>query len=131
MNNLNLHELANQLDDTFAVWLYQDGRIEVERNYNQRLLRNATNWEPEEYTEETSESITVKAEGEIVIFYNGSIELTREDFGEMYEDSHASLLEEILDSIIPWRDLQKEADEAYGEWLIDRYEDQLYEREYA
>ena len=128
---MNLHELANQLDDTFAVWLYQDGRIEVERNYNQRLLRNATNWEPEEYTEETSESITVKAEGEIVIFYNGDTELTREDFGEMYEDSHASLLEEILDSIIPWRDLQKEADEAYGEWLIDRHEDQLYERAFA
>ena len=128
---MNLHELANQLDDTFEVWLYQDGRIEVERNYNQRLLRNATNWEPEEYTEETSESITVKAEGEMVIFYNGDTELTREDFGEMYEDSHASLLEEILDSIIPWRDLQKEADEAYGEWLIARYEDQLYERAFA
>lgn len=128
---MNLHELANQLGDTFAVWLYQDGRIEVERNYNQRLLRNASQWEPAEYTEETSESITVKAEGEVVIFYNGNTELTREDFGEMYEDSHASLLEEILDSIIPWRDLQKEADEAYGEWLIDRYEDQLYERAFA
>ena len=131
MKTLNLHELANQLDDTFQVWLYQDGRIEVERNYNQRLLRNASQWEPAEYTEETSESITVKAEGEMVIFYNGDTELTREDFGEMYEDSHASLLEEILDSIIPWRDLQKEADEAYGEWLIDRYEDQLYERAFA
>ena len=103
MTTLNLKTLAAGLDDTFEWWGNQDS-ITVCRWYGQKLLRQATYWEPAEYTEETSEDITVKAEGSIA---------------------------DMIDAQIPWRDLQKEADEAYGEWLIDRYEDQLYERAFA
>ena len=121
---MNLHELAKQLDDTYEVGLYQDGSITVCRWYGQKLLRQATYWEPAEYTEETSETLTVKAEGSIVIILNDEgRELDREDFGDYYEADHAGILADMLDAYIPYRDLQKEADEAYGEWLIDRYED--------
>ena len=59
---MNLHELAKQLDDTYeVVSLSKDGSIEVCRWYGQKLLRQATYWEPAEYTEETSETLTVKA----------------------------------------------------------------------
>ena len=47
---MNLHELAKQLDDTYEVGLYQDGSIEVCRWYGQKLLRQATYWEPEEWS---------------------------------------------------------------------------------
>ena len=121
--NLNLKTLAAGLDDTFEWW-GGESEITVCRWYGQKLLRQATYWEPAEYTEETSETLTVKAEGEVVVFYNeDGKELTREDFGEMDESSHASLLEEILNELIPYRDLQKEADEAYADWLISRAED--------
>ena len=121
--NLNLKTLAAGLDDTFEWW-GGESEITVCRWYGQKLLRQATYWEPAEYTEETSETLTVKAEGEGVVFYNeDGKELTREDFGEMDESSHASLLEEILNELIPYRDLQKEADEAYADWLISRAED--------
>ena len=123
MTTLNLKTLAAGLDDTFEWW-GGESEITVCRWYGQKLLRQATYWEPAEYTEETSETLTVKAEGEVVVFYNeDGKELTREDFGEMDESSHASLLEEILNELIPYRDLQKEADEAYDEWLIARAED--------
>ena len=69
-------------------------------------------------------SLTVKAEGSIVIILNDEgRELDREDFGDYYEADHAGILADMLDAYIPYRDLQKEADEAYGEWLIARAED--------
>jgi len=121
---MNLHELAKQLDDTYEVGLYQDGSIEVCRWYGQKLLRQATYWEPAEYTEETSETLTVKAEGSIVIILNDAgKELDREDFGDYYESDWAGMLAEMIDAQIPYRDLQAEADEAYSEWLIARAED--------
>ena len=126
MTTLNLKTLAAGLDDTFEWWGNQDS-ITVCRWY-----RQATYWEPAEYTEETSEDITVKAEGSIVIILDDAgKELDREDFSEYHEEDHAGILADMIDAQIPWRDLQKEADEAYGEWLIDRYEDQLYERAFA
>lgn len=122
--NLNLKTLAAELDDTYEVGLYQDGSIEVCRWYGQKLLRQATYWEPAEYTEETSETLTVKAEGSVVIILNDEgLELDREDFGDYYESDWAGILADMIDAQIPWRDLQKEADEAYSEWLIARAED--------
>lgn len=123
--NLNLKTLAAGLDDTYEVTrLCKDGSIEVCRWYGQKLLRQATYWEPAEYTEETSETLTVKAEGSIVIILNDEgRELDREDFGDYYEADHAGILADMLDAYIPYRDLQKEADEAYTEWLIARAED--------
>ena len=111
MNTLNLEALAAGLDkDTF--------------DWRQRLLREATYWEPAEYTDEVSESVFVKAEGSTVIISdeNGK-ELDRDDFSDYYEEDHADALADMIDAQIPWRDLQKEADEAYGEWLIARAED--------
>ena len=71
-----------------------------------------------------SGTLTVKAEGSIVIILNDEgRELDREDFGDYYEADHAGILADIIDAQIPWRDLQKEADEAYREWLIARAED--------
>ena len=116
--NLNLEQLAAGLDsDTFG-WQTKGDSIEVWRWYGQRMTRPATYWEPAEYTNETSESVFVRAEGYTVIISdeNGK-EIDRDDS-----------LADMIDAQIPWRDLQKEADEAYGEWLIDRYEDQLYEK---
>lgn len=79
---------------------------------------------PSALTEETSETLTVKAEGSVVIILNDAgKELTREDFGDYYESDWAGILADMIDAQIPWRDLQKEADEAYGEWLIARAED--------
>jgi len=119
MTTLNLKTLAAGLDDTFEWWGNQDS-ITVCRWYGQKLLRQATYWEPAEYTEETSEDITVKAEGSIVIILDDAgKELDREDFSEYHEEDHAGILADMIDAQIPWRDLQKEADEAYGEWLID------------
>lgn len=122
---MNLHELAKQLDDTYeVVSLSKDGSIEVCRWYGQKLLRQATYWEPAEYTEETSETLTVKAEGSVVILYDEEgKEIDRDDFNDYYEEDHADTLADMIDAQIPWRDLQKEADEAYGEWLIARAED--------
>ena len=120
---MNLHELAKQLDDTFEWWGNQDG-ITVCRWYGQKLLRQATCREPAEYTEETSENLTVKAEGSVVIILNDEgRELDREDFSEYHEEDHAGILTDMIDAQIPYRDLQKEADEAYTEWLIARAED--------
>lgn len=122
---MNLHELAKRLDDTYeVVSLSKDGSITVYRWYGQKLLRQATYWEPAEYTEETSETLTVKAEGSVVIILNDEgRELDREDFGDYYESDWAGILADMIDAQIPWRDLQKEADEAYSEWLIARAED--------
>jgi len=121
--NLNLKTLAAGLDDTFEWWSNQDG-ITVCRWYGQKLLRQATYWEPAEYTEEASETLTVKAEGSIVIILNDEgRELDREDFGDYYESDWAGILADMIDAQIPYRDLQKEADEAYTEWLIARAED--------
>lgn len=124
---MNLHELAKQLDDTYEVGLYQDGSIEVCRWYGQKLLRQATYWEPEEWSEEVSESVFVKAEGSVVIILDDAgKELDREDFGNFYESDWAGILADMLDAYIPYRDLQKEADEAYSEWLIARAEDREF-----
>ena len=121
--NLNLKTLAAGLDDTFEWW-GGESDITVCRWYGQKLLRQATYWEPAEYTEETSEDITVKAEGSIVIILNDEDrELDREDFSEYHEEDHAGILADMIDAQIPCRDLQKEADEAYSEWLIARAED--------
>ena len=122
---MNLHELAKQLDDTYEVTrLCKDGSITVCRWYGQKLLRQATYWESAEYTEEASETLTVKAEGSIVIILNDEgRELDREDFGDYYESDWAGTLADMIDAQIPYRDLQKEADEAYDEWLIARAED--------
>lgn len=123
MTTLNLKTLAAGLDDTFEWWGNKK-EIAVCRRYNQRLLRHATYEEPAEYTEETSENLTVKADGSIVIILDDAgKELDREDFGDYYEADHAGILADMIDAQIPWRDLQKEADEAYGEWLIARAED--------
>ena len=123
MTNLNLKTLAAGLDDTFEWWGNQDS-ITVCRWYGQKLLRQATYWEPEEWSEEVSESVFVKAEGSIVIILDDAgKELDREDFSEYHEEDHAGILADMIDAQIPWRDLQKEADEAYSEWLIARAED--------
>ena len=105
---MNLHELAKQLDDTYEVGLYQDGSIEVGRWYGQKLLRQATYWEPEEWSEEVSESVFVKAEGSVVIILDDAgEELDREDFGDYYESDWAGILAGMIDAQIPYRDLQK------------------------
>ncbi|SAM63645.1 hypothetical protein CHUV0807_1142 [Cardiobacterium hominis] len=122
MTTLNLKTLAAGLDGTFEWWGNQDS-ITVCRWYGQKLLRQATYWEPEEWSEEVSESVFVKAEGSIVIILNDEgRELDREDFSEYHEEDHAGILADMIDAQIPWRDLQKEADEAYSEWLIARAE---------
>ena len=118
--NLNLKTLAAGLDDTFEWW-GGESEITVCRWYGQKLLRQATYWGPEEYTEEASETLTVKAEGSIVIILDDAgKELDREDFSEYHEEDHAGILADMIDAQIPLRDLQKEADEAYSEWLIAR-----------
>ena len=123
MTNLNLKTLAAGLDDTFGWW-GNEKEITVCRWYGQKLLRQATYWEPEEWSEEVSEIVFVKAEGSIVIILDDAgKELDREDFSEYHEEDHAGILADMIDAQIPWRDLQKEADEAYGEWLIARAED--------
>ena len=123
MTTLNLETLAAGLDDTFEWW-GGESEITVCRWYGQKLLRQATYWEPAEYTEEASETLTVKAEGSIAIILNDEgRELDREDFGNFYEADHAGILADMIDAQIPYRDLQKEADEAYSEWLIARAED--------
>lgn len=105
--NLNLKTLATQLDDTFEWW-GGESEITVCRWYGQKLLRQATYWEPAEYTEEASENLTVKAEGSIVIILNDEgRELDREDFGDYYEADHAGILAGMIDAQIPYRDLQK------------------------
>ena len=120
MTTLNLKTLAAGLDDTFE-WGGGESEITVCRWYGQKLLRQATYWGPEEYTEEASETLTVKAEGSIVIILDDAgKELDREDFSEYHEEDHAGILADMIDAQIPWRDLQKEADEAYSEWLIAR-----------
>ena len=107
MTNLNLKTLAAGLDDTFERWGNQ-GSITVCRWYGQKLLRQATYWEPAEYTEETSETLTVKAEGSIVIILDDEgRELDREDFSEYHEEDHAGILADMIDAQIPYRDLQK------------------------
>ena len=105
---MNLHELAKQLDDTHELGMYQDGSSEVCRWYGQKQLRQATYWEPAEYTEETSENLTVKADGSVVIILNDEgRELDREDFGDYYESDWAGILAGMVDAQIPYRDLQK------------------------
>jgi hypothetical protein len=123
MTTLNLKTLAAGLDDTFGWWGNQDS-ITVCRWYGQKLLRQATYWEPAEYTEETSETLTVKAEGSIVIILDDAgKELDREDFGDYYESDWAGILADMIDAQISYRDLQKEADDDYADWLISRAED--------
>ena len=123
MTTMNLKTIAAGLDPTFEWW-GGESEITVCRWYGQKLLRQATYWEPEEWSEEVSESVFVKAEGSIVIILDDAgKELDREDFSEYHEEDHAGILADMIDAQIPWRDLQKEADEAYSEWLIARAED--------
>lgn len=123
MASLNLKTLAAGLDDTFEWWGNKK-EIIVHRLYNQRLLRHATYEEPAEYSEVESPYTIVKAEGyTVIILDDAGKELDREDFSEYHEEDHAGILADMIDAQIPWRDLQKEADEAYGEWLIARAED--------
>jgi hypothetical protein len=123
MTTLNLKTLAAGLDGTFEWWGNQDS-ITVCRWYGQKLLRQATYWEPEEWSEEVSESVFVKAEGSIVIILNDEgRELDREDFGDYYESDWAGILADMIDAQISYRDLQKEADDDYADWLISRAED--------
>ena len=124
MTTLNLKTLAAELDDTFGWQAKDDGSLVVCRYYGQRLLRHATLEEPAEYTEVESPLTYIRADGSVVILADeDGKELTREDFGDYYESDWAGMLAEMIDAQIPWRDLQKEADEAYGEWLIARAED--------
>ena len=132
MNTLNLEALAAGLDSETFDWQTKGDSIEVWRWYGQRLLREATYWEPAEYTDEVSESVFLKAEGYTVIICDEQgKELERLDFSDCFEDDddsddYGDLPDDLADAIsqyIPWRDLQKEADEAYGEWLIARAED--------
>lgn len=123
MTTLNLKTLAAGLDDTFEWW-GNEKEITVHRLYNQRLLRHATYEEPAEYSEVESPYTIVKAEGYTVIIQDDAgKELDREDFGNFYESDWAGMLTDMVDAQIPYRDLQKEADEAYSEWLIARAED--------
>lgn len=123
MTTLNLKTLAAGLDDTFEWWGNKK-EIIVCRLYNQRLLRHATYEEPAEYSEVESPYTIVKAEGYTVIIQDDAgKELDREDFGNFYESDWAGMLTDMVDAQIPYRDLQKEADEAYSEWLIARAED--------
>ena len=124
MTTLNLKTLAAGLDDTFGWQAKDDGSLVVCRYYGQRLLRHATLEEPAEYTDVESPLTYIRADGSVVILADeDGKELTREDFGDYYESDWAGMLAEMIDAQIPWRDLQKEADEAYGEWLIARAED--------
>ena len=121
--NLNLKTIAAGLDDTFEWWGNKK-EIIVCRLYNQRLLRHATYEEPAEYSEVESPYTIVKAEGyTVIICDDAGKELDREDFGNFYESDWAGMLTDMVDAQIPYRDLQKEADEAYSEWLIARAED--------
>ena len=130
--NLNLEQLAAGLDsDTFGWQTAKDG-IWVWRYYGQRLVREATYEEPAWYTEVESPYTLVRAEGYTVIICDEQgKELERLDFSDCFEDDddsddYGDLPDDLADAIsqyIPWRDLQKEADEAYGEWLIARAED--------
>ena len=131
MNTLNLEALAAKLDDTFGWQPAKDG-IWVWRYYGQSLIRNATLEEPAEYTDVESPYTLVKAEGYTVIICDEQgKELERLDFSDCFEDDddsddYGDLADELADAIErhnPWRDLQKEADEAYTEWLIARAED--------
>ena len=95
MTTLNLKTLAAGLDDTFEWW-GGESEITVCRWYGQKLLRQATYWGPEEYTEEASETLTVKAEGSIVIILDDAgKELDREDFSEYHEEDHAGILADM------------------------------------
>lgn len=124
MTNMNLKALAAELDDTFGWQAKEDGSLVVCRYYGQRLLRHATLEEPAEYTEVESPLTYIRADGSVVILADeDGKELTSEDFADYYESDWAGILADMLDAYIPYRDLQKEADEAYTEWLIARAED--------
>lgn len=106
--------------DTLTVW----------REYGQRLLREATYWEPAEYTEEYSECLTVKIESNayVLIGEDGKAFFTTPVFYEGDPESgyDAVGVEEALNKRIPYRDLQAEHDDAYGEYLIECYFDRAY-----
>lgn len=131
--NLNLKTLAAGLDsDTFGWQTAKEGGIWVWRYYGQRQVREATYEEPAWYTDVESPYTLVRAEGYTVIICDEQgKELERLDFSDCFEDDddsddYGDLPDDLADAIsqyIPWRDLQKEADEAYGEWLIARAED--------
>lgn len=132
MTTLNLETLAAGLDSETFGWQPAKEGIWVWRYYGQRLVREATYEEPAWYTEVESPYTLVKAEGYTVIICDEQgKELERLDFSDCFEDDddsddYGDLPDDLADAIsqyIPWRDLQKEADEAYGEWLIARAED--------
>ena len=121
--NLNLEALTAQLNEETFGWQRKGEQIEIWRWYGQRLIREATYWEPAEYTEEVSESVFAKAEGSIVIISDEDRELTREDFGDYYESDWVEMLAEMIDAFIPWRDLAAEWEEGRTERAISAWED--------
>lgn len=132
MTTLNLKTLAAGLDDTFGWQAKDDGSLVVCRYYGQRLLRHATLEEPAEYTEVESPLTYIRADGSVVILADeDGKELTREDFGDYYESDWAGMLAEMIDAVNPWRDIWQEWQDGKAEAAISRYEDMLYEREYA
>ena len=135
--NLNLKTLAAGLDSETFDWQTKGDSIEVWRWYGQRLLREATYWEPAEYTDEVSESVFLKAEGYTVIICDEQgKELERLDFSDCFEDDddsddYGDLPDELADAIErhnPYRDIAAEYEEGRWEQAISRYEDQLYEK---
>ena len=132
MTTLNLKALATQLDDTFGWQAKDDGSLVVCRYYGQRLIHNATYEEPAEYSEVESPYTIVKAEGyEVIICDEAGHELARENFDDYYESDWAGMLAEMIDAVNPWRDIWQEWQDGKAEIAISRYEDMLYEREYA
>lgn len=130
--NLNLETLAAGLDSETFGWQTAKDSIWVWRYYGQSLIRNATLEEPAEYTDVESPYTLVKAEGYTVILCDeAGRELEREDLEDYYEETRISILADMIDAVNPWRDIDAEYEEGRWEQAISRYEDQLYEREYA
>lgn len=128
MGNNALEQVAAELDDSYGWQEMPDGRIAVWRYYRQRLLRPATYWEPEEYTEEASDVLYLTLKDRVISVHTEEGNLVdsflaygeEEEGNECEDDSdRAAMLGEILDPRIPYRDLQEEYDEACAEYYID------------
>lgn len=107
----------------YGFYNYKPDALRIWREYNQRLVREATRYEPEEYTEEQSEYLTVKIENDHYVIYGEEGELfftTRMYYdGDSEEGFDAATVEEVLDARIPYRDLEAEYEEAYNDDIAD------------
>lgn len=102
--------------DTLTVW----------REYGQRFLRHATREEPAEYTEETSEYLTVKIEGDSYILRgeDGGIIHSEAVFEEDNTEKDQNYIcvdniVEVIDDRIPFRDLEAEYYEAIADYFAE------------